>query len=454
MTSPNSISYKDSAARVVKDKKGYIRYIFFEYQKEYDFLINSGLYKELLTKELIIGHTEIEETAEDPNVYKTIYPFQIPFQSYPFEWSFLQWKRMLLSYIEINFIALKYGMLLKDASPYNFCQIDDKSKMHDTTSFSFIETQGSWNAYQQFCENILGPFMLIYHNGIFWSKLSMNNKSMQLNFISNQLPLRSWFNLNTLIHIHIHAKFMKKSKITIKRKNDIRFTSEKINLVLSQIKKQISNLNLNKNNSFYWADYYEKGIEDKKYLIDKENTLKDWLNSINIEKVVDLGSNIGHYSKIASEFAQIVISLDSDPNCIDSLEKDKSSKKIYPLVVDITSPTPNHGIFNEEFKSIHKRCESDLVLCLAITHHLYFSKNLPWSLIMREIAQYTRRFAIVEYINFDDSKINLIVNKAERIHDYKNHFFINATNNFFEIIKSKRMEGSSRTLYLLKRKTS
>ena len=47
---PNNISYRDSAARVVKKESGYYRYIFHEYKAEYDHLMQSGLYEELTEK--------------------------------------------------------------------------------------------------------------------------------------------------------------------------------------------------------------------------------------------------------------------------------------------------------------------------------------------------------------------------------------------------------------------
>ena len=110
MIEPNNISYRDTAARIVKKETGYYRYIFHEYKAEYDYLMESGLYQELTQKELLIVHQEIELDTDDPKVYKLLHPIQIPFQSYPFEWSFTQWRKAILAYLRINYIALKYGI--------------------------------------------------------------------------------------------------------------------------------------------------------------------------------------------------------------------------------------------------------------------------------------------------------------------------------------------------------
>ena len=74
---PNNISYRDSAARVVKKESGYYRYIFQEYKAEYDHLMQSGLYEMLTKKDLLIEHQEIEIDTGDPKVYKLLYPTQM-----------------------------------------------------------------------------------------------------------------------------------------------------------------------------------------------------------------------------------------------------------------------------------------------------------------------------------------------------------------------------------------
>ena len=197
---PNNISYRDTAARVVKKESGYYRYIFHEYKAEYDHLMQSGLYEELTQKELLIEHQVIEVDTDDPKVYKLLLPTQIPFQSYPFEWSYTQWRKAILSYLRINNIALKYGMILKDATPYNFYLIGGKAVMFDTSSFMFFKENDKWIAYRQFCEEFLSPVALMHYNGAEWSKLTMANlRGMPLSFVSKQLPLKSWVKLTTLL---------------------------------------------------------------------------------------------------------------------------------------------------------------------------------------------------------------------------------------------------------------
>ena len=144
-----TISYKDPAGFILKQQNGYYRYVTEAYKCEYDLLINSGLYDTLVKEHLLIPH---EEVNGNKDYYKVLFPQQIAFISYPFEWTFSQWQAMAIAYIKINEIALKYGMILKDANPYNFIFHEGHCSLLDTISFNFYNDGEPWNAYRRFCE--------------------------------------------------------------------------------------------------------------------------------------------------------------------------------------------------------------------------------------------------------------------------------------------------------------
>ncbi len=200
MTGPNYYSYRDADARVVKKKDGWYRYIFNEYKSEYDHLIASGLYQALIEKDLLIRHEEIGIDTTDPDVYKLIRPTQIQFQSYPFEWSYTQWRKSILAFLDINLLALKYGMILKDGTPFNFYLTKGKSVLLDTTSFVFFKKNDFWAPYKQFCEEFLGPFALMHFNGAKWARITGTYvRGLPLPFVSKQLGWKSWLNATCFV---------------------------------------------------------------------------------------------------------------------------------------------------------------------------------------------------------------------------------------------------------------
>ena len=453
---PNNISYRDTAARVVKKESGYYRYIFHEYKAEYDHLIQSGLYEELTQKDLLIEHQELELDTDEPKVYKLLLPTQIPFQSYPFEWSYTQWRKAILAYLRINHIALKYGMILKDATPYNFYLIGGKAVMFDTSSFMFFNENDSWITYRQFCEEFLSPVALMRFNGGGWSKLTIANlRGMPLIFVSKQLPIKSWFNLTTLLHIHLHSKYWGNNESKeIENKKNKGFTLEKIKSLQKMIFNTISTWNKSHQNTNHWSAYYENDIESQEYLKDKEATIRKWLEKIKPKSVLDLGANTGKFSFIAAEYAERVISIEGDENCVNKIEEKISIKNrnVFTLLGNIAEPSPTIGFLNSGTESIYKRGSSDVVLGLALVHHLHISNRLSFEQISLIFASFTNVYLIVEFIPIDDNKVQILIKgKSINLMNYNEDHFIKALSRWFlikEVISLKEIE---RSLFLLKK---
>jgi hypothetical protein len=48
-----------------------------------------------------------------------------------------------------------------------------------------------------------------------------------------------------------------------------------------------------------------------------------------------------------------------------------------PLFVDLTNPSPSAGWMQRERLGLMQRVNADLILCLALLHHLVIGRNLP-----------------------------------------------------------------------------
>ena len=456
MIEQNHISYKDTAARIVLKENGYYRYIFKDYKEEYDHLMNSGLYEELTEKKYLVKHIETVIDSNDPKVYKLLYPFQIPFISYPFEWSFIQWKRATLSYLEINKIALKYGMILKDATPYNFCHLAGKAVLFDTSSFIFFKKNDTWIAYRQFCEEFFGPITLMHYNGHDWSTLTMSKMgNLGLGFISRQLPFKSWFNFNVFTHIHWHSNYVHKSTSKNENKNK-GFTIEKIIAIIDMIYQTINQWKILSKQQSAWSGYYQNDIEEVSYLQDKEETIREWLTITKPKTVLDIGANTGNFSLIAREYSEQVIAIEPDCACIDEIEKQirkNNLENIFAVILDITKPSPALGLMNKETENIIKRFHSEMVLGMALTHHLFITSKLSFHQIAEIFFELSSEYVIIEFIEKGDSKVILLTQNLKlNTTLYNEENFLNAFENFFYIKNRKKMKDSERILYLLKRK--
>lgn len=490
---PNNISYKDNAARVVQEEGLFYRYIFDEYQAEYDHLMQSGLYKALLDKGYIIAHKEValmegdSATNTNPqqlNFYKKLLPKQIAFQSYPFEWSYGQWRKVVYAYLQINKIALAHGMLLKDATPFNFYFEEGKPVLLDTSSFMFFEAGAPWIAYKQFCTEMLSPLALMHYNGQRWAKLSMSHlRSMPLNFASKQLPLKSWLNSTVLLHIHLHGKYAnaegetKEAKEALKKKSASQnnstlhvnaqkgFSKEKLVSLTQMIQETVVKWKQAYQFEKHWLSYYQNDIASDQYLNNKEAIIHEWLKATQPKTVLDLGANTGRFSLIASQYAQQVIAIESDDICVDAIDKafknihgstkkkePTAKKQYYTLQMDLAETTPNMGVLEQEYSSIYTRVRSSMVFALALTHHLYISNQLSFEQIASMLDRFSEQYCITEFVPVSDDKVQMLMKDKQREYlEYTEEGFTKVLESKFTIKDKRVIEGSKRVIYLLEK---
>ncbi len=449
--SPENFSFKDYSARVFEKEGIYYRAILPEYKAEYEHLMSSGLYAELVQSEFLNPHKEVKISTEH-KAYKILFPQQLNFLSLPFEWCYAQWRKVLLAHLEINLIALKYGMILKDATPYNFCQQGGKALLFDTSSFAFFKEPNYWNSYRQFCEEMLGPFALMHYRGMRWGRLTLaSQQGLPLDFISQNLPLKSYLNLSCLLHLHLHAKsYQKPGK---NKDNSKGFSQEKLNEVFLLIKGTIQKWDTYHQYPNFWSEYYDIDIETEEYLNDKQETIKAYLQSCSVQSILDLGANTGKFSELACDYASRVIALEFDKKCVDQIEKkieETGNIKLHTLLGDLSQTSPDFGLLGKEHSSIFKRAKSDLVLVLALVHHLSLTKMIPFELIADLVYEFSNRYVLIEFIEKTDRKVHQLLQNNPRYYPSKEEFEV-IIQRKFNLIQQKTLDKSVRTLYLLEK---
>lgn len=105
-----SASFRDPSGFVFTHEGKVYRQVNSCYRPSYDQLMSSGLYDDLSTKGWLIPHIEIPSLAgllADERAYKLIHPKQIPYVSFPYEWSFNQLKDAALLTLKIAAAALQ-----------------------------------------------------------------------------------------------------------------------------------------------------------------------------------------------------------------------------------------------------------------------------------------------------------------------------------------------------------
>ena len=205
----------------------------------------------------------------------------------------------------------------------------------------------------------------------------------------------------------------------------------------------------------HWSTYYNNDIESPEYLKDKEAKIRNWLKIIKPKSVLDLGANTGKFTFIAAEYAERVISIERDEKCVDEIEDkiSKTNSNIFTLLGDVANPSQTIGFLNSETGSIYNRCSSDMVLGLALVHHLYISNRLNFDQISLIFASLSNEYLIVEFIPITDNKVQILIKSNPfDATNYSEAKFTNALFNWFFIKEAISLKDSGRILYILKRK--
>jgi SAM-dependent methyltransferase len=428
------------------------------YREEYKRLMESGLYARLVKAGLLIPHVESEiEPANEKNVFKVLCPEQVPFISYPYEWSFGELKDAALATLSIQKRALKVGMSLKDASAYNIQFVMGRPVLIDTLSFETYQEGEPWVAYRQFCQHFLAPLALMAFRDVRLGQLlRVFIDGVPLDLASTLLPIRSRWRLGLVTHIHLHASAQKRyADVAISEARAGRKMSREALLsLIESLRATICKLEWTPSGT-EWADYYAENNYTDAAFEHKKNLVGDWLSRIEAKKVLDLGANTGFFSRCASEIGASVISADSDPAAVEvnyRLVKENKEQNLLPLVVDLTNPSPAIGWQNLERDSFLKRGRVDVTLALALVHHLAISNNVPLGRVAAFLAAFSE-WLIVEYVPKNDFQVQrLLKSRLDIFSEYTQSGFEEAFKSCFTILESSIIRDTERCLYLMRRK--
>jgi len=431
---------------------------------DYDFFIESGLYESLVNAELLVPHEEIcTDIMENDGLYKIIKPKQIPFISYPYEWCFSQFKRAALTTLQIQKMALEFGMSLKDCSAYNIQYAQGKAMFIDTLSFEKYHEGQPWVGYRQFCQHFFAPLVLMSCTDIRLSQLlRVYIDGIPLDLTSRLLPFRTFIAPSILFHIRLHAKsqsyFADKADKTVKRGN---FKMGLLALrglrgLLDNLESAVSILKWSPPRTV-WADYYQDNNYSSDALSHKKRIVSEFLDTLNPKTVWDLGANTGMFSRIASEKGIQTVAFDFDAaaaeiNYCECMRNEEPN--LLPLLLDLTNPSPGIGWENRERMSLVERGPADTVLALALIHHLAIFNNLPFSKIAHFFKTICKSL-IIEFVPKSDSQVQrLLLVRKDIFVDYTQKAFEEEFGKYFSILKYVKIQDSDRIMYLMQRDES
>lgn len=187
----------------------------------------------------------------------------------------------------------------------------------------------------------------------------------------------------------------------------------------------------------------------------KQRQVHAWLAQLAPTSVIDLGCNTGEFTAMALDTGAEVIAIDADHDCIDRLYRAyPDQKRLHPVLASIDDMGGGRGWAGAEHPGLPTRLAGmcDVVLMLAVLHHLAVGASIPLVQIAQLAKTCTRRWVIIEWIHQDDVQLERLAHQrcrepAEFSLQAQRQAFLDAG---FLIESEVSLAPASRTLALLK----
>jgi ribosomal protein L11 methylase PrmA len=448
-------SFRDPSGFLFSRNGSLYRQIQQSYARDYDHLKSSGLYDALVARSLLVPHEEIGlNEALLPGAYRVISPERIPIVSLPYEWCFSELRAAALLTLQVQELALSHGMVLKDASAFNVLFRGTQPVFVDTLSFGQLEEGRPWIAYRQFCQHFLAPLAL-------QALVDIRLRALQRRFLdgvpldlaSRLLPRETWLRPWALLHIHLHARAITRYAPTADavppRPRPV--SQSGLEGLVTHLKTAVAALRWSPPPT-EWADYEDSHGYDSTARDAKRAIVERLLQALSPRLVFDLGANTGEYSRLARSAGAQVVALDGDPLAVERafqrLAKEGETG-ILPLWIDLANPSPPQGWAHTEWPSLEARGPADVVLALALLHHLAIGNNVPFENIARFLSRLGRR-VIIEWVPKEDPQAQrLLASREDVFADYAEHRFVAAMEERFHVEARTDVASSARVIYSL-----
>jgi SAM-dependent methyltransferase len=404
---------------------------------------------------------------------------RIPFASFPYEWPAEMLHAAASLTLDLAEAALDEGFGLKDATPYNVLFRGGQAVFVDVLSFERRDPLDStWLAYGQFVRTFLLPLAAQRYFGLSVDEVLRGQRDGV-----EPETMYAWANwrrrltppLLGLVSIPTWCSDRPKWLSGSRKETGLSYRSkpsasaEQARFVLGGLlrscRRQLKALAPKEHTESTWSGYLDhKSLYTPAQLEQKERFVSQALDSLvqgRPTRVLDIGANEGRFSFLAARRGAEVVAIDSDPTVVGSIwrralgETSAGHLNVLPLVVDFTRPTPAVGWRNQECPSFLDRAEKkfDLVMFLAVAHHILVTERIPLEDLLALADELSRDYVLIEFVAPADPMFQRIVRGRDELYShFSPAWFEAAAMARFELVRSERLNGLHRWLYLFRRR--
>jgi SAM-dependent methyltransferase len=457
-------SFRDRDSRVVVAPDAVYRVLSGTGADDWRVLADSPLLERLRADGTLVGTEEVEPAALGgaadvlPEGTEAVLRHErVPFVSYPYEWTFEMLREAALLQLDLLLACLDEGLTLKDATPYNVQFRGSAPLFIDVGSFERLREGEPWAGYRQFCMLFLYPLLLQAYKGIpFQPWLRGAIDGITPTEAARFFTLRDRFRRGVLTHVALHARLERRYedreggevKEELRKAN---FKSDLIKANVQRLRKLVSRLSW-KAGDTAWTNYRKECTYSDADAERKAEFVRDAAAAAQPDLCWDMGCNDGAYSRIAAEHSGYVVAFDYDQATVDALYRAlraEDERRILPLVANLADPSPGLGWRGLERRPLEDRGSPDLVLALALIHHVSITANVP----IAEFLDWLRELdatLLIEFPKREDPMVRkLLSGKREGSNaDYELETFERLLGERFDVERSEPLPSGVRILYL------
>lgn len=415
-----------------------------------------NLYAELPADHFLLGQAARELVEQGQLIPfdfvgpKEIVSPRIPFVTYPHEWCNAQFVDAADLTLAISEAALQTGHELKDASAWNVIFDGCKPVFCDHLSFQKISDQ-CWWAFAQHVRHFILPLCLArYRNLNAGLSFAASRDGIDPDVVRSLLGLRRFATRYWPLLLQPRAK-----EPSSKAKSGREPGSHHKNLyaVTRWFLDGIRNVRRSKST---WLKYtvhrahYSGRASDTKY-----SAVETWLAKFTPLWVIDLGCNTGEFSKLAAASGAEVVAIDLDHESVQDLYLSNRGERIYPVVANLDDLSGGRGWGGTEFPGLLTRLalRGDMLMMLAVVHHLAISLAIPYDAIAKLAAGLTKRYLIIELLAENDPLVEKLASQRNRqAAEFSLSLQQDAFGHYFNTIETIEIPETSRRLLLMEKK--